>query len=131
MNRRSGPALAGLIAPTLVAMALLLAPAARAALPFKDVGFKATTSVGVGTGSFDGAFAVDTGIIVGITGSGGRIGDITSLSALGFIALAPECPPNDDAYSPTAPFLTTAGVTFAAANVSVVDLHHDGPGHPA
>ena len=55
-----------------------------------------------------------TDLIVGISGSGAAIGNITALGTLGG---------NDNQFSPTAPFLDYNGVAFDTSNFGLVNLY--------
>jgi hypothetical protein len=99
-----------------LAAALTMGSAARAATALYDFVFTAGNLTN--TGDFSGQFTVNTATnrIVGITGSGARIGSITALLSPGGFA------GNDNAFSPTAPYLTFDGVSFTTSLLGNVNL---------
>jgi hypothetical protein len=100
-----------------LAAALTMGSAARAATVLYDFVF--TGASNSNTGDFSGQFTVDTATnrIVGITGAGARIGSITALLPPGSIG------GNDNAFSPTAPYVTSSGVSFTTSALGDVNLY--------
>jgi hypothetical protein len=75
--------------------------------------FAYTLSDNVNNGSdYSGTFDVSGGTIVGITGTSSEYGTITELLAPGSYPLLAGAP-NDNLFSPTAPYVDAAGVSFA------------------
>jgi len=81
-----------------------------------DFSFSETLTYGPGVGSFSGTFLVDSGIIVGISGSGSTIGTITSL----------DNSFQGNRFSATAPYLDFWGVDFNTSQVGLMVLEYDG-----
>jgi hypothetical protein len=87
--------------------ALGAAPGARAAPVLYDFSFtEAAEVVGGGSGSFSGQFTVEAGFITAVTGTSTRWGDITGIIAPGGYY------GNDNAFSPSSPWVTGSGVSF-------------------
>lgn len=111
-------------------LALSFGSSSVSAAEFFDFEFISTiASTGTQTGSFSGQFTVDGGLIVGITGSGAELGTITSLFAPGTVAVNSNFPPNDNVFSPTDPFLSFDGVSFASTNFAALNLFRNGAGN--
>lgn len=88
--------------------ALGAAPGARAAAVLYDFTFTETTVLrGGGSGNFSGQFTVEAGFITAVSGTSTRWGAITGILVPGGYGA------NDNAFSPSSPWINTDGVAFA------------------
>ena len=100
--------------------ALGAAPGARAAPVLYDFSFTETsTFLGGGSGSFSGQFTVEAGLVTAVTGTSTLWGTITGLIAPGGYLL------NDNAFSPSSPWLSGNGVSFTT-DTRRVNLYKSG-----